>query len=81
MVAVEWLMSGLFTPIFGYLIDKYGGRGIYCLLASLLCIISHITLWYIYPLFSMICLGVGLAMSYAGPWTSFVFIIKPFQLG
>ena len=29
----------------------------------------------------MICLGIGLAISFAGPWTSFVFLIKPFYLG
>ena len=34
MVAVEWLISGLCTPIFGYLIDKYGGRGYYVLILS-----------------------------------------------
>lgn len=26
MVAIMWLITGFFTPIFGYLADKFGGR-------------------------------------------------------
>lgn len=26
MVALMWLITGFFTPIFGFIADKYGGR-------------------------------------------------------
>lgn len=81
MIALEWFITGVFTPIFGYIIDKYGGRSYYCIASALLCMIAHISIWYIYPFFSMICLGTGLAIALAGPWTSIIYVVKPYQIG
>ena len=32
MIALEWFITGVFTPIFGYIIDKYGGRSYYVII-------------------------------------------------
>ena len=29
----------------------------------------------------MICLGTGLAIALAGPWTSIIYVVKPYQIG
>ncbi|KAM3141038.1 hypothetical protein pb186bvf_006839 [Paramecium bursaria] len=81
MIALEWFITGVFTPIFGSIIDRHGGRSYYCIASALLCMIAHISIWYIYPFFSMICLGTGLAIALAGPWTSIIYIVKPYQIG
>lgn len=39
MVAMMWLITGFFTPIFGYIADKFGGRSthvIFLMLPSVL---------------------------------------------
>jgi len=29
LIAIMWFISGLFSPIFGYTVDTYGGRAYY----------------------------------------------------
>ncbi|CAK85786.1 unnamed protein product (macronuclear) [Paramecium tetraurelia] len=81
MVAIMWLITGFFTPIFGFIADKYGGRASHCIIAGILCFVSHITLWYIYPFLSLIALGTANAIAYASPWTGVVYLVRPDYLG
>lgn len=81
LVALMWFITGIITPAVGWLTDHYGYRSSLIITSSLLCTISHITIWYIYPFLSLILLGTSLSLAFSAAWTGVVYLVRPDYLG
>lgn len=90
MVAIMWLITGLTTPLFGIIIDFFGGRIIFvifcniyykCIAAAFLTFTGHLLIWYNYPFIGLLSIGFALALAYSSVWTCIVYIVKADRLG
>lgn len=81
LVALMWFITGCFTPIVGWLTDEFGGRAYLVIASAILCITSHLMIWYIYPFISLMLLGTSLGLAFSAAWTGIVYIVRPDALG
>ncbi len=73
----------IFTPLFGWLIDKKGNRASLMFLGSLLLIIAHLilSLTDISPYISMFIIGIAFSLVPAAMWPAVALIVKEKLLG
>lgn len=73
----------VFTPIFGYFVDKKGKRASLMFLGSGLLILSHLilSLTYITPYVPMFILGIAFSLVPAAMWPSVALIVEEKKLG
>lgn len=73
----------IFTPLFGFLIDKYGRAASAMLFGSLILFIIHIlfAFTHITPVIPMFLLGVSFSLVPAAMWPSMVRLVKEKQIG
>ncbi|MCK4537914.1 MAG: MFS transporter [Candidatus Krumholzibacteria bacterium] len=73
----------IFTPIFGFLVDKFGKRGTLMLLGSLLLFPAHLLLGStnIHPAVPFIILGVSFSLVPAALWPAVPILVKENYLG
>jgi MFS family permease len=73
----------LFTPLFGFIIDKHGKRATLMLLGSGMLFIIHfsLALTYLTPYIAMFLLGVAFSLVPAAMWPAVTQIVKENRLG
>lgn len=73
----------LFTPLFGYLVDRKGKRASVMLIGSGLLILTHLTLslTYITPYIPMFILGIAFSLVPAAMWPAVALIVEEKKLG
>jgi MFS family permease len=73
----------VFTPLFGFIIDRYGRAASAMILGSLVLLIVHLSFTFtmIYPHIPMILLGVAFSLVPAAMWPSMVKLVKDKQIG
>ena len=73
----------IFTPLFGFLIDKYGKAASAMIIGSLVLLIVHIgfTFTMIYPYVPMVLLGISFSLIPAAMWPSLVKLVDYRQMG
>lgn len=80
-----WLPIGtvVFTPIFGWLIDKYGKAASFMVVGSLILIVVHFTFAFtnINPYFLCFLLGIAFSLVPAAMWPSVAHIVNENRLG
>ncbi|PLX05527.1 MAG: hypothetical protein C0598_14375 [Marinilabiliales bacterium] len=73
----------IFTPLFGFLIDKYGRAASAMLFGALILFIIHIlfAFTHITPIIPMFLLGVSFSLVPAAMWPSMVRLVQEKQIG
>ncbi len=73
----------IFTPLFGFMIDRYGRAASAMILGSLVLVLVHttFTFTYILPHIPMILLGIAFSLVPAAMWPSMVKLVKDKQIG
>ncbi|MCK5795737.1 MAG: MFS transporter [Deltaproteobacteria bacterium] len=73
----------LFTPLFGYLVDRIGKRSSMMVAGSLLLLIAHLSLSLtnLTPYFAMFVLGIAFSLVPAAMWPSVPLIVDEKRLG
>ncbi len=73
----------LFTPLFGFVIDKYGKRATLMLIGSGMLFVIHFSLALtdLTPYFAMFLLGVAFSLVPAAMWPAVTMIVKENRLG
>lgn len=73
----------IFTPLFGFLIDRYGRAASAMILGSLVLLLVHISFTYIgiTPEIPMFTLGVAFSLVPAAMWPSMVRLVNDNQIG
>ncbi|MBC8319214.1 MAG: MFS transporter [Bacteroidetes bacterium] len=73
----------LFTPLFGFLIDKYGRAASSMIFGSLVLFVVHLGFAFtnIYPYVPMILLGIAFSLIPAAMWPSLVKLVDYKQMG
>ncbi|MBU8921853.1 MAG: MFS transporter [Bacteroidales bacterium] len=73
----------IFTPIFGFLVDKFGKRGTLMMLGSLLLFPAHLLLGLtnIHPAVPFIILGISFSLVPAALWPAVPILVKENYLG
>jgi len=81
----SWLPLGtlIFTPLFGFLIDRYGRAASAMIFGSALLLIIHILFAFtgLQPHAPMLLLGVAFSLVPAAMWPSLVKLVKENQIG
>ncbi len=91
-LSIEWsgILSSLiiwgtivFTPLFGYFVDKKGKRASLMFVGSALLILSHLilSLTYLTPYIPMFILGIAFSLVPAAMWPSVALIVEEKKLG
>ncbi|UJR07131.1 hypothetical protein I4U23_011419 [Adineta vaga] len=81
--SLVYLMSGILSPIFGYVIDKIG-RNLYWLMGSIIItIIAHALLafLFIHPVIPLILMGISYSILAASLWPLVAFLVPKKMLG
>ena len=75
--------SMIFTPIFGFFVDKIGRRGTMMIIGSLMIIPVHLTLGLtmMHPAIPMIVLGISFSLVPAALWPAIPVIVEERRLG
>ena len=73
----------LFTPLFGFLIDKYGKAATAMIFGSLVLTMVHLSFAFtdIYPYVPMVLLGISFSLIPAAMWPSLVKLVDYKQMG
>lgn len=73
----------IFTPIFGWFVDKYGKRGTLMIYGSLLLIPCHLALGltHIPPIIPIFIVGISLSLVPAALWAAIPMMVKDNKLG
>jgi MFS family permease len=73
----------IFTPIFGFMIDRYGRAASAMIMGSLVLLLVHLCFTFtdIYPHIPMILLGVAFSLVPAAMWPSMVRLVDDKQIG
>jgi nitrate/nitrite transporter NarK len=73
----------LFTPLFGFLIDRYGKAATAMILGSLILVLVHLSFTFtnVYPHIPMIFLGISFSLVPAAMWPSMVRLVDDKQIG
>ena len=73
----------IFTPMFGFLIDRYGRAASAMILGSIVLLVVHMSFTFttIYPHIPMILLGVAFSLVPAAMWPSMVRLVDDKQIG
>ena len=73
----------MFTPLFGFLVDKYGRSASLMIIGSSLLVIIHLifALTTINPIFPMILLGIAFSLVPAAMWPSVAKIVSEKRIG
>jgi predicted MFS family arabinose efflux permease len=73
----------VFTPLFGFMIDRYGRAASAMILGSLVLLLVHLSFTFtgIYPHIPMILLGVAFSLVPAAMWPSMVKLVEDKQIG
>lgn len=71
------------TPIFGFIIDKYGKAATAMIFGSIILLFVHLSFAFteIYPLVPMILLGIAFSLVPAAMWPSMVKLVSYNQIG
>ena len=83
-----YIVSAIFSPLFGYLTDRCGYRVSLVILSSILLIGTH-ALFAFLPLCTrcytciapLACLGIGYSIYVSALWPMIPYVVKPAQLG
>lgn len=80
-LAMLFLFSAIFTPVFGYFVDYVGNRTHFLLAAAFVLVISHSLLFHLPP--PVVCMLIGgVYMVFAGVvWPTFGLTVSEKQLG
>lgn len=67
----------IFTPLFGFLIDKYGKAATAMIFGSIVLVLVHLSFTFtnIYPVLPMILLGISFSLIPAAMWPSLVRLV------
>jgi len=73
----------LFTPLFGFMIDRHGRAASAMILGSLVLLMVHLSFTFtgIYPHIPMILLGVAFSLVPAAMWPSMVKLVQDKEIG
>ncbi|MEE4256729.1 MAG: MFS transporter, partial [Bacteroidales bacterium] len=73
----------IFTPLFGFMIDRHGRAASAMILGSLVLLLVHLSFTFtgIYPHIPMILLGVAFSLVPAAMWPSMVRLVKDKEIG
>ena len=81
IMSINFLVCGLTCPFFGVIIDRYGKRNYFIILSSIFVFLAHFLFLVtpdsnkpIWPVFYMVLLGLGFAISSVVIWSSIPFI-------
>ena len=81
----NWIIYAtiLFTPIFGFLVDKRGKRASMMIAGSLLLVVGHLTLGLttITPYLPLVLLGIAISLVPAAMWPAVALIVEEKRLG
>lgn len=81
----SWLPLGtmLFTPLFGFLIDRYGKSATAMIFGALTLVIVHLIFAFtmVSPIFPLIALGIAFSLVPAAMWPNTVRLVKENQIG
>lgn len=81
----SWIIYAtiVFTPIFGFIVDKRGKRASMMTAGSLLLVIGHLTLGLttLTPYLSLVLLGVAISLVPAAMWPAVALIVDEKRLG
>ncbi len=75
--------SMIFAPLAGHLVDKVGKRISLMMLGSIILIVSNLILGYteLYPVYSMILLGISFVLVPAAIWSSIPLLVPKDKIG
>ncbi|MFB0566115.1 MAG: MFS transporter [Candidatus Aminicenantaceae bacterium] len=75
--------SMIFTPIFGFLVDKIGKRATMMIVGSLMLVPAHLVLGltYLHPAIAMVVLGISFSLVPAAMWPSIPIMAEEKRLG
>ncbi len=73
----------VFTPIFGFLIDRYGKAATAMIFGSITLLFVHLTFAFTYvnPVYPMILLGIAFSLVPAAMWPSMVRLVDDKEIG
>ncbi len=73
----------VFTPLFGFVVDKVGKRATLMILGSFLLLLSHLALGLtgLTPVISMVVLGIAFSLVPAAMWPSVALIVDERRIG
>ena len=77
------LASMIFTPILGFLVDRFGHRGKIMMAGSLLIVPAHLLLGltYVHPAVAFILLGISFSLVPAALWPAVPILVREKYLG
>jgi len=75
--------SMIFTPVFGFLVDKFGRRATMMIAGSLMLVPAHLmlALTHFHPAFAMVVLGISFSLVPAAMWPSIPVMVEEKRLG
>ena len=88
VLSIASIISIIFCPIIGIIVDKIGKRGLFLIASSVLVIIFHVLLLFtsdsdrpFLPILYFTLLGIGYSIHLAVFWAAFTYIINPKIIG
>jgi MFS family permease len=77
------ICSMIFTPLFGFLVDKFGKRGTMMIIGSLLLVPAHASLGltYLHPAVAIGMLGISFSLVPTALWPTIPIIVEERRLG
>eukprot|EP01084_Bolivina_argentea_P152078 265337_1 len=89
LMSIPYYVSAVLTPIFGYIVDRFGHRCHLLFISAIFILFGHVILgyinklyfniydeYYLIPIIGLICLGFGYGIFGAIVWPSFALIVE-----
>lgn len=82
LMSIPDILAAVFSPVFGYIVDKIGRRGTLLPVAGALLIITHslLTFTNLYPAYAMSLLGLAYALFAAVLWPCVPYLVRMEQI-
>jgi len=75
IVSLFRISAAIFSPIFGYFIDKAGNRSLFLLTGCLTACVSHLLAIFIHPILTCLVFGISFAVISTAIWPTIFVII------
>lgn len=81
--SIIYIVSGVFSPLFGIVIDKFGRNIFWVFLAILATIASHglLAFTFLNPYLAMILMGLAYSLLASALWPMVALVVPEYQLG
>lgn len=81
--SIIYIVSGVFSPVFGIIIDKFGRNVFWVFLAIIATIACHglLAFTFLNPYVAMVVMGLGYSLLASALWPMVALVVPEYQLG